>query len=1004
MSNTFPDPNLSRTSSKRVSSRTYAFEDPDLEAYRKDVVQQVSKARWLKDVCEKVLGRECSSVALVGSVLDPRSFHDSSDVDVAFSLEPQTGEVPGLSEELSYQLQMEMLKNPLGPIGVLNSLVFVGPIKTRRGKTLRVAKTAEKPLPNQKGPPRAILAKAEVPLRRQRTQYSCMSASMCACLNALGHKCDEDEVNAVMGARPMKGAAWEQALACAQHYGVRGTLVCPSTVPQLKSWTDAGKPVMIAWNPEGREWSHASVVFDVTDELPSPVPPECTVSGESGPWVWVADTNIPNPEKTVRIVSADHFYSKWFEKWPNYLVRRPALMLEREITSEGRQVMASSNRRGSEFNWQVFGADLREAFAKTKVPTRVVTGEEFPSEKIINIDLQFGRDYFDRPGWDDDKASNLIHKVALKHGLKPIGFPGEKYSTPDGRTIVVYVTASSSGGSPVRLASQKSFLSRFASWDSERRYDKLQELRSELWDESIEFGYFLRKIYFYLVALPGWAVTIDEPEIRIWVNQVLSGLPKVGFNIDPKPFFPTLKRKAWPLDISDNMYGGKNLSPESRKLIDEFINESLTGWPQKPKLNLSTVGKTYFQWYEDQIPQKLDKYKSLSSKYKPYVPPPNVRIPSAPIVKTVVDAATDEKIQILTSLLSKIQDLTISQVIEAYKAGAKPTDDQLKKIRNLLYRSRMAPEADKFRVASRPGPQWNPWPSSKFSLETEIDFWKSKLLPVRGTTILQDMYPEAGPKEVLLVKGLIEALENQDRKKAKSFATALEDKIPGVVGNTTWSYVLDGRKASVESVVSRHPTNLEKVSMAPQLNKEVLPNPVKTRDLGVQGLIERGGAGAGKHKNKQDFERGHARYPKHKGRGYDESMTESVKTASGGSLASFLRLWWSALEDQLVASAVVIGGDCSVKKLSNTLRARISLQDPFNEDRIMLGKDEPHVQVVLSLQEVKLGFMKVLILVVNEDRVVKKKEFTPEVMSKDAEELADLIFNAAMDLFENTEF
>lgn len=263
--------------------------------------------------------------------------------------------------------------------------------------------------------------------------------------------------------------------------------------------------------------------------------------------------------------------------------------------------------------------------------------------------------------------------------------------------------------------------SRFASWDSERRYNKLQELRSELWEEdnpglaaymerkreekrereSIEFGYFLRKIYFYLVALPGWAVTIDEPEIRIWVNQVLSGLPKVGFNIDPKPFFPTLKRKAWPLDISD-MYGGKNLSPESRKLIDEFINESLTGWPQKPKLNLSTVGKTYFQWYEDQIPQKLDKYKSLSSKYKPYVPPPNVRIPSAPIVKTVVDAATDEKIQILTSLLSKIQDPTISQVIEAYKAGAKPTDDQLKKIRNLLYRSRMAPEADKFRVASGP--------------------------------------------------------------------------------------------------------------------------------------------------------------------------------------------------------------------------------------------------------------------------------------------------------------
>lgn len=191
---------------------------------------------------------------------------------------------------------------------------------------------------------KAHTAKAEVPLRRQRTQYSCMSASMSACLNALGHTCTEDEVNEVMGARPMKGAAWEQALACAQHYGVRGTLVCPSTVPQLRSWTDAGKPVMIAWNPEGREWSHASVVFEVSDELPSPVPPECTVTGESGPWVWVADSNIPNPEKTVRIVCADVFYSKWFEKWPNYLVRRPALMLDREITPDGRQVMASPHQ------------------------------------------------------------------------------------------------------------------------------------------------------------------------------------------------------------------------------------------------------------------------------------------------------------------------------------------------------------------------------------------------------------------------------------------------------------------------------------------------------------------------------------------------------------------------------------------------------------------------------------------------------------------------------------
>ncbi len=174
-------------------------------------------------------------------------------------------------------------------------------------------------------------AKADLTPVRQRTQYTCMSTSMMMCLRALGHDCNEDEVNKVMGARPMKGAAWEQALACAQHYGVRATLTTPSTVRQLKQWTDAGKPVMIAWNPEGREWSHASVVFDVDDDLN----------------VYVADPNIPDPDETVRVVSKGDFYKKWYEKWPNYLVRRPALMLDREITVDGRQVMASQKNVAS---------------------------------------------------------------------------------------------------------------------------------------------------------------------------------------------------------------------------------------------------------------------------------------------------------------------------------------------------------------------------------------------------------------------------------------------------------------------------------------------------------------------------------------------------------------------------------------------------------------------------------------------------------------------------------
>ena len=170
-------------------------------------------------------------------------------------------------------------------------------------------------------------AKASVEPVRQRSQYSCMSCSMMMCLRANGVGCNEDEVNKVMGARPMRGASWENALACGQHYGMRCTLTTPATVSQLKQWTDAGTPVMIAWNPEGREWSHASVVFDVDDQRN----------------VYVADPNIPNPEKTVRIVSEDEFYGKWYEKWPDYLVRRPAMAIEREITRDGRQIVASAS-------------------------------------------------------------------------------------------------------------------------------------------------------------------------------------------------------------------------------------------------------------------------------------------------------------------------------------------------------------------------------------------------------------------------------------------------------------------------------------------------------------------------------------------------------------------------------------------------------------------------------------------------------------------------------------
>jgi len=170
-------------------------------------------------------------------------------------------------------------------------------------------------------------AEAKVKFIRQRSQYTCMAASVTSALAACGKNLSEDDVNAVMGATPLQGASWEQALATVQYFGCRGALVVPATLKMLKSWTDQGIPVLIAWNPENRPWSHASVVFDVKEDGT----------------VYVMDPNIPDPEETVRVVPKDEFHHKWMEKVSDSLiVRRPAMAVMQEITPDGRQVLASN--------------------------------------------------------------------------------------------------------------------------------------------------------------------------------------------------------------------------------------------------------------------------------------------------------------------------------------------------------------------------------------------------------------------------------------------------------------------------------------------------------------------------------------------------------------------------------------------------------------------------------------------------------------------------------------
>jgi hypothetical protein len=172
--------------------------------------------------------------------------------------------------------------------------------------------------------------KAEVGRIRQTTQYTCCAASIAAALKAHGKDVTEEDLNKVLGASSMAGASWEAMLATVQYFGLRGTLVVPATPRMLKGWTDQGIPVVIAWNPEGRPWSHASVVFDVVEDPTGLL------------MVHIMDSNIPNPSRTTRIMDEDEFCRKWSEKVSESLiVRRPAMAIEREVTEDGRQVVAS---------------------------------------------------------------------------------------------------------------------------------------------------------------------------------------------------------------------------------------------------------------------------------------------------------------------------------------------------------------------------------------------------------------------------------------------------------------------------------------------------------------------------------------------------------------------------------------------------------------------------------------------------------------------------------------
>jgi predicted nucleotidyltransferase len=110
----------------------------ELEEYRKGALMIVRKnAGFLRSTAGDVLSMPVKAVYVVGSVLEPRRFTEASDIDVAVVVEGPEGDT-GLSEPLSEKLQNEMIRWPLGDVGVVNTLVFVNKLQLVRGKAQRV--------------------------------------------------------------------------------------------------------------------------------------------------------------------------------------------------------------------------------------------------------------------------------------------------------------------------------------------------------------------------------------------------------------------------------------------------------------------------------------------------------------------------------------------------------------------------------------------------------------------------------------------------------------------------------------------------------------------------------------------------------------------------------------------------------------------------------------------------------------------------------------------------
>jgi len=113
--------------------------DPELEEYRQEAIEILKQnAGFIRNTAADVLGLPCREVYIVGSVIDKNFFRADSDIDVAVVVDGNRADT-GLSEELSEKLQNEMVRWPMGDIGVVNMLVFINKLQLARGKAMKIA-------------------------------------------------------------------------------------------------------------------------------------------------------------------------------------------------------------------------------------------------------------------------------------------------------------------------------------------------------------------------------------------------------------------------------------------------------------------------------------------------------------------------------------------------------------------------------------------------------------------------------------------------------------------------------------------------------------------------------------------------------------------------------------------------------------------------------------------------------------------------------------------------